>query len=146
VLRVRLPEAYLAGLCFGSSIGNDGTDKADASIGIEPTGHPIEIEIRDQGYTNAAVFSDFIPSAETFDGVTLYRTAFFVVNVSGVNYLVELLSTENGNVVYRADTMGWTIAIPIDRFHITHIQTLEEREQRLDKPITLYYNTKERTR
>ena len=104
------------------------------------------IEIRDQGYTNGAVFSGFVPSAEKSGGVTLYRTACFAVSVNGDRYLVELPSTENGTAVYRADTMGWTIVIPIGRFRITHVLTREVREQRLGKPVTLYYNTKERTR
>ena len=146
VLTVRLPEAYLVSLCFDSFTEEYGTDKASLSTAIEPMGQPIKIVVRDQGYTNDAVFSDFTNTAEKYDSTTLYRSAYFVVKVNGDNYVVELLSTENGSAVYRGDTMGWTIAIPIDRFHITHIQTLEKREQRLDKPITLYYNTKERTR
>lgn len=138
-LTVRLPEAYLVGLCF-----NSGTDKISPHTAIEPTGLPTKIEYRNQGYTNEAAFSDFTATAEKYDGVMLYRSAYFVVNIDGVNYLVELLSTENGNAIYRADTMGWTIAIPVDRFRITNVITLEEREQRLDKPFTLYYNTTER--
>lgn len=140
-LRVRLPEAYLVSLCFGSV-----TDNASEAAAIEPLGIAATIEIRDQGYTNGAVFSGFVPSAEKSGGVTLYRTACFAVSVNGDRYLVELLSTENGTAVYRADTMGWTIVIPIGRFRITHVLTREVREQRLGKPVTLYYNTKERTR
>ena len=139
VLRVRLPEAYLTSLCF-----NSGTDKASAPDAIEPMGIAAKIEIRNQGYTNEAIFSDFTASAEKHDSTTLYRSAYFVVNINGDNYVVELLSTENGSAVYREDTMGWTIAIPIDRFRITNVKTLEERVKRLDNPITLYYNTKER--
>ena len=146
VLTVRLPEAYLVSLCFSGLTEEYGTDKATLSTGtaIEPMGQPIKIVVRDQGYTNDAVFSDFTNTAEKYDSTTLYRSAYFVVNVNGDKYLVELLSTENGNAVYRADTMGWTIAIPIDRFRITNVMTLEERVQRLAQPITLYYNTKER--
>ena len=140
-LRVRLPEAYLVSLCFGSV-----TDNASEAAAIEPLGIAATIEIRDQGYTNGAVFSGFVPSAEKSGGVTLYRTACFAVSVNGDRYLVELLSTENGTAVYRADTMGWTIVIPIGRFRITNVLTREVREQRLGKPVTLYYNTKERTR
>ena len=147
-LRVRLPEAYLVSLCFGSVTDNASEAAAIASeaAAIEPLGIAATIEIRDQGYTNGAVFSGFVPSAEKSGGVTLYRTANFVVSVNGDRYLVELLSTENGTAVYRADTMGWTIVIPIGRFRITHVLTREVREQRLGKPVTLYYNTKERTR
>lgn len=146
VLTVRLPEAYLVSLCFSGLTEEYGTDKATLSTGtaIEPMGQPIKIVVRDQGYTNDAVFSDFTNTAEKYDSTTLYRSAYFVVNVNGDKYLVELLSTENGNAVYRADTMGWTIAIPIDRFRITNVKTLEERVKRLANPITLYYNTKER--
>ena len=140
-LRVRLPEAYLVSLCFGSV-----TDNVSEAAAIEPLGIAATIEIRDQGYTNGAVFSGFVPSAEKSGGVTLYRTACFAVSVNGDRYLVELLSTENGTAVYRADTMGWTIVIPIGRFRITNVLTREVREQRLGKPVTLYYNTKERTR
>jgi len=146
VLTVRLPEAYLVSLCFSGLTEEYGTDKATLSTGtaIEPMGQPIKIVVKDQGYTNDAVFSDFMNTAEKYDSTTLYRSAYFVVNVNGDNYVVELLSTENGNAVYRADTMGWTIAIPIDRFRITNVKTLEERVKRLANPITLYYNTKER--
>jgi hypothetical protein len=107
-------------------------------------GVPTRIEIRNQGYTDESVFSDFADSAEKYDGVMLYRSGYFVVNIDGVNYLVELLSTENGSAVYRADTMGWTIAIPVDWFRITNVQTMEQQERTLKTPITLYYNTKER--
>ena len=138
-LRVRLPEAYLVGLCF-----NSGTDEATAHTTIEPTGLPTKIVIRDQGYTNEAIYLDFTDSAVKYDGVTFYSSAYFVVNIDGVNYLVELLSTENGSAVYRADTMGWTIAIPVDWFRITNVQTMEQQERTLKTPITLYYNTKER--
>ena len=146
VLRVRLPEAYLVSLCFSGLTEEYGTDKATLSTGtaIEPMGLPTMITVKDQGYTNDAVFSDFMNTAEKYDSTTLYRSAYFVVNVNGDNYVVELLSTENGSAVYRGDTMGWTIAIPIDRFLITNVKTLEERVKRLDNPITLYYNTKER--
>ena len=146
VLTVRLPEAYLVSLCFSGLTEEYGTDKATLSTGtaIEPMGLPTMITVKDQGYTNDAVFSDFTNTAEKHDSTTLYRSAYFVVNVNGDKYLVELLSTENGNAVYRVDTMGWTIAIPIDRFRITNVKTLEERVKRLDNPITLYYNTKER--
>lgn len=144
VLTVRLPETYLVSLCFDSLTEEYGTDKASLSTAIEPMGQPIKIVVRDQGYTNDAVFSDFTNTAEKYDSTTLYRSAFFVVNVNGDNYVVELLSTENGSAVYRGDTMGWTIAIPIDRFRITNVKTLEERVKRLANPITLYYNTKER--
>lgn len=146
VLTVRLPEAYLVSLCFSGLTEEYGTDKATLSTGtaIEPMGLPTMITVKDQGYTNDAVFSDFTNTAEKHDSTTLYRSAYFVVNINGDNYVVELLSTENGSAVYREDTMGWTIAIPIDRFRITNVKTQEEREQRLDNPITLYYNTKER--
>ena len=143
-LTVRLPETYLVGLCFNSAAKEYGTDKASVPTAIEPMGVPTRIEIRNQGYTDEAVFSDFTTAAEKYDGVMLYRSAYFVVNIDGVDYLVELLSTENGNAVYRADTMGWTIAIPVDRFRITNVETMEERIQQLDEPFTLYYNTTER--
>ena len=140
-LRVRLPEAYLVSLCFGSV-----TDNASEAAAIEPLGIAATIEIRDQGYTNGAVFSGFVPSAEKSGGVTLYRTACFAVSVNGDRYLVELLSTENGTAVYRADTMGWTIAYRVTGFRITDTKTMAWSVKHQEHPFTLYYNTKERIR
>ena len=150
VFKVRLPEIYLLSLYFkgaNTAAYSDKSDEAEDTINtptISTTGVPANIEIQDHGYTNAAVFSDFTTTTEKHDGVTLYRSAYFVFIFDDVKYLFELLSTENGGAVYRADTMGWTIAIPVDRFRITNTETMEEQEQMLKSPITLYYNTKER--
>ena len=150
VLRVRLPETFLTHLCFSQSAANyTYSEKIDANVeeasDIKALGVPTEIEIKDQGYTNEAVFSYFSAKASVNDGMTVYRSAYFLVTVNGTIYLVELLSSDKGNAIRRSDTMGWTIAITVNGFCVTNTMNYEEKYISIN-PITLYYNTTERIR
>ena len=150
VLSVRLPETFLTHLCFSQSDAGNAlsyyseTDGVKASE-IKPLGLPTAIEIKDQGYTNEAVFSYFSAKALVNDGMTVYRSAYFLVTINGTKYHVELLSSDKGSAIRRSDTMGWTIAITVNGFCITNTENFKE-QYISPPPITLYYNTTERIR
>jgi len=154
VLRVRLPETFLAHLCFSQSaadyasseksgVNTDG--ETTTTSDVKPLGLPTKIEIKDQGYTNEAVFSNFCADASVNDGTTVYKPAYFLVTINGTKYLVELLSTEEGSAIQRLDNGGWTLAITVNGFCVTNTENFEEKFISIP-PFTLCYNTKERIR
>jgi hypothetical protein len=150
VLSVRLPETFLTHLCFSQSGAENALsyyseiDGVKASE-IKPLGLPTAIEIKDQGYTDEAVFSYFSAKALVNDGMTVYRSAYFLVTINGTKYHVELLSSDKGSAIRMSDTMGWTIAITVNGFCVTNTMNYEEKYISIN-PITLYYNTTERIR
>ena len=136
-LKLRLPEDYLAALCF--------PDKSGAST-PKPKGQPVVIQYRNQGYSTAATFSDFVSTEKSFGGWVNFNQASFIVAIDNVDYRVDLFCDVTGSAIYRHDTGLWTIAIPIGTFLITNLQTQEESECRLPSTITIYYNAKQRIR
>ena len=137
VLKVRLPEEYLATLCF--------PDKSGASV-PKPKGQPTVIQYRNQGYSTTYTFSDIVTTEKNFGGWVNFSQASFTVAVDGVDYRVDLLCDVTGSAIYRHDTELWTIAIPVGTFLVTNLKTKEESECRLPSTITIYYNAKQRIR
>ncbi len=127
VLTVRLPEAYLAGICF------------EGKSGIRYTGQPAVISIDRQGYTENAEFSSIDKAASSYSGTVMYNPASFTVIVGGVAHRVDLLSTERSNAIYYSSTGLWAIGISVSRLLVTNLDTREQYERPLPAPVTLYY-------
>ena len=127
VLTVRLPEAYLADICF------------EGKGGIQYTGQPAVISIDRQGYTENAEFSSIDKAASSYSGTVMYNPASFTVIVGGVTHRVDLLSTERSNAIYYSATGLWAIGISVSRLLVTNLDTREQYERPLPAPVTLYY-------
>lgn len=152
VLKVRLPENYLANLCFSvvseKNMFSDGTGVLTAVGESVSTlkGQPAVIYFRDQGYSSTASFADIGLTESNYNGEVVFNNASFTIAIGGVDYRVGLLSNDPGTAVYRNDTGLWTIAIPISAFLVTNLNTREESELQLPSAVTIYYNAKKRIR
>jgi len=131
LLTLKLPEAYLAGLCFG-----------EASDPMACAGQPIRIPFAEQGYSDNAAFYSFTMGTMNYLGETMSCTGYFSVKIGNVDYDVDLFSNENGSVVHRIDTGHWTVAVPITHFLVMNQITQEQKVHKLSSAVTLYYNTK----
>lgn len=135
VLTLRLPEAYLATLCF-----------PDTATGVKLKGVPVELQIPQSpiGYTEKAEFVYLLSDMNSYGNERLYRHASFYATVGDADYRIDLLSTEIGNAVISKDTRLWTLCIPIGSFLITDMATREERICQLPATVTIYHHSTKR--
>ena len=140
VMRVRLPESYLLGLCFP-----EGVDMSHAPLVLSNT--PSTIAIYPQGYSDQAQYNDFDSTPiQSENAKTNFRTCSFQATIGGEPYNIGLLSNENATAVMQKATGQWTLGIPVNAFLVTNLATGQTEEHRLSIPVTLYYNTTERIR
>jgi len=142
-LSIRLPENYLTSLCFQSN-QKDINSVTFINGAVKPQGHPADIRFSVQGYSEVAQFSTFLPTMVNSGRETYYIPSSFNVTINDRAYRVDLLSSENGNIIYRTDTGLWTIAISVNGFIVTSLETKEQFERQLPIVTTLYFNTKKR--
>ena len=135
-MKLPLPQHYLATYCFGDI--NGAAETVDA---------PSEYYLQQQGYSDNAVFMNYLPSMErTVNGLMLYNNGEFDFTLDDTLYHIIVLSTQNGSVVYNLNTQQWTVAVPVLAFRITDTETQETRQENLEQDFTLYYNTTKRIR
>ena len=149
-LSVRLPEEYLTSLCFQDDASKNSIKESpknsnmDGDAVAKPQGLPTDIRFSVQGYSEVAQFSSFSSSVVSSDYETYYISGSYYVMIGSTLCCIDMLSMENGNIIYRADTGLWTIAITVSGFRITRLDTGEQTESKLPAPVTLYYNAKEK--
>lgn len=141
VLKLRLPEWYLVISCFEKEYYS-----SLQPFIFEYKGQPVVISFRNQGYTTDATFNSITSTEKQFNGTVFFNNTSFVVAIDGVEHRVDLLSNEPGNAVYRNDNGQWTIGLTVTAFNVTNMETHEEEMRTPQKPIVLYFNTKNRIR
>ena len=141
VLRVRLPEIYLEISCFEKEHASSAKPFSIAHKGL-----PAIILLQNQGYSEKAEFNSITAAEISDQGTTFFSNLSFYVTIDDVDHQVDLLSDEPGNAIYRNDNGQWTIGFTVNAFRVTNQNTLEMQMRTPLKPITLYYNTKERIR
>ena len=141
VLRVRLPEVYLEISCFEKEHVSSAKPFSIAHKGL-----PAIINLQNQGYSEKAEFNSITAAEISDQGTTFFSNLSFYVTIDDVDHQVDLLSDEPGNAIYRNDNGQWTIGFTVNAFRVTNQNTLEMQMRTPLKPITLYYNTKERIR
>jgi hypothetical protein len=135
VLTLRLPEAYLATLCFPNT-----------ATGVKPKGIPVELQIPQSpiGYTEKAEFVYLLSDMNSYGDERLYCHASFFATVGDADYRIDLVSSEICNAVISKDTGLWTLCIPINGFLITDMATREERICQLPATVTIYHHSTKR--
>ena len=147
VLKVRLPEAYLTGLCFKEVIAHWNALLYKFSY----TGQPVMFPLRNEGSTSNASFHDVTQSETSYNDARYFINASYDVLLnSSLNgtypFRLELLSKEPASAVYRNDNGLWTIALPVSTFLVTDLDNQTQGEIPLPAPVTLYYNATKRIR
>ena len=140
ILRLRLPEEYLALYCFEEEMVS-----AEYHL-FEYKGKPVEIRFKNQGYSTTATFSDLVPAENSYSGWGNFCQATFTMAIDGVEYSVNLLSDVTGSVIYKHDTGLWTISIPISSFLVTNMETQQQEVRTPHTQLTIYYNATKRIR
>ena len=144
VLRLRLPEDYLAGLCRSALPALFTADRGGAPPTVTTAGQPVAIALHDLGYSADAVFCTFASTAADLGGTMYYRPAGFIMAIGDRSYRVELLSATGGTAVFRALQEAWTVAVTVEGVAVTSLDSLHLTTGRLAQSVTLFYNTKER--
>jgi hypothetical protein len=133
VLRVRLPEQYLAQLCWPE------TNSTPACLG-----RPVNISLVQQGYSESSQYMSFAsPAMNAKQGQALYHSCSFYV-ANGSEWRIDLLSANCGTAIFRYDTQLWTIGLSVDRVLLTNTVTGQQQERQLYTTIPLYYNAQKR--
>lgn len=132
-IHLRLPHDYLAGLCYPGATA-------------EAANEPAVIKVREQGYSEQSLYMAFVSMQVAFNTQLYFNTCSFEATVGNERWRVGLLSRENASAVQQIATGMWSLAIPIDGFQVTNLETGRTEERRLNTPTILYYNTKGRVR
>ena len=148
VLKVRLPESYLSGRCFGEQAGpiSDPGDGYIEPVSFYHTNQPITVSYQVQGYSENTQLYLAQSSTYTAAGQTLYIAGSYELKFGDVPYRVSLISDEPPTIIHRLDTDLWTIAITVRDFHITKLNTDQQIIRPQHAPLTLYYNATRRIR
>lgn len=137
MIRIRYPEEYLISLYHGP-IGKEVRGKGSTS----------KILLQQQGFSDNTVFMTYkaFPALLETHSQPYYCNGTFTVTTGQKDYYIELLSTENANIIYAADKGQWTLGIPVSHFRVTDLETGQLSVHELPAGLTLYYNTEKRIR
>ena len=135
-MTLRLPEDFLIRLCF--------PDKSGEAT-PQPKGQTMEIFFSRQGYSSQTELYYFIPCyVDNNEDEFHYSSGYFYVTIDGTNYRIDLLCSETGNMIFRRDTLQWTVGISFKKILVTNMSTNWKVKYPLIDTVTIYYNTKQR--